>query len=209
MRAAPVGLLLSHDPAALIRTAHDQGRITHQDLRCSAGAIAIAGATAAAAAEGRIEAPVLCASLAEWTRPFDPILAAALEQLPHWAEDPPERAAPRIARIGSEPSYSDGWEGISPFVTPSVLWSLFSVLHSPGKYWEAVCTAIAVGGDVDTTAAMAGAIAGASVGLQGIPPELCGLVTDQGEWGYDALVHLATDLCNLHCELKPAPQPNI
>jgi ADP-ribosylglycohydrolase len=42
-----------------------------------------------------------------------------------------------------------------------VLWSLYSFLRSPEDYWETVCTAIAVGGDVDTTAAMAGAVSGA------------------------------------------------
>jgi len=202
MRSAPVGLLLAHDTEAMIRTAHDQGRITHQDPRCSAGAIAIAGATASVVAQGRVEASTLCASLAEWTRPFDPILAAALEQLPSWREEAPDRALTRIAGIGSEPSYSDGWEGISPFVTPSVLWSLYSVLHSHGDYWEAICTAIAVGGDVDTTAAMTGAIAGATVGLNGIPPEPCRLLSDQGTWGYEALVQLATDLHGLHRQLR-------
>jgi ADP-ribosylglycohydrolase len=46
MRAAPIGLFFCDDPEALIASAHDQGRITHQDPRCSAGAIAIAGAAA-------------------------------------------------------------------------------------------------------------------------------------------------------------------
>jgi ADP-ribosylglycohydrolase len=54
-----------------------------------------------------------------------------------------------------------------------------------------VCTAVAVGGDVDTTAAMAGAISGARVGLAGLPRSLARLVTDRGTWGYDELVDLA------------------
>lgn len=79
---------------------------------------------------------------------------------------------------------------LSPFVTPSVLWSLYAARRSPGDDWAAVCTAIAVGGDVDTTAA----IVGAAVGLGGIPREPAELVTDQGEWGYEALVGLARAL---------------
>jgi ADP-ribosylglycohydrolase len=111
---------------------------------------------------------------------------------------PPARALETIAPIGVHPSYMQGWEGISPFVTGSVLWSLYSVLRSPSDYWETICTAIAVGGDVDTTAAMAGAIAGAAVGLRGIPHEPARLVSDRGAWGYEALVELARELHAVH-----------
>jgi hypothetical protein len=114
----------------------------------------------------------------------------------------PAVAVTRIAAICRDAGYSDDWEGISPFVTPSVLWRLYSVLHSPDDYWEAICTAIA--GEVDTTAAMAGAISGALVGLRGIPAEPCSLLSDRGAWGYEALVQLATDLYNLNRRLSQA-----
>jgi ADP-ribosylglycohydrolase len=191
MRAAPVGLFFSGDPAAMVRAAHDQGRITHQDLRCSAGAVAIAGATALALTEPHVDPARVAARLSEWSRPFDPVLAAALERLPEWVRLPPPAASPQIAAVGVQPAYTDGWEGISPFVTGSVLWSLYAYLRHPDDYWAAVCTAIAVGGDVDTTAAMTGAISGASVGLQNIPERVARLVNDQGTWQYDELVQLA------------------
>ena len=54
----------------------------------------------------------------------------------------------------------------------------------------AVCTAIAVGGDVDTTAAMTGAIAGARGGLAAIPADLAARLDDQGTWGTEALIAL-------------------
>jgi hypothetical protein len=82
--------------------------------------------------------------------------------LPTSLHQPPARAVDWIGRVGLQPDYTDFWNGISPFVTSSVLWSLYSFLRSPDDYWEAICTAIAVGGDVDTTAAMTGAIAGPS-----------------------------------------------
>jgi ADP-ribosylglycohydrolase len=72
-----------------------------------------------------------------------------------------------------------------------VLWSLYSFLRSPNDYRETVRTAIAVGGDVDTTAAMAGAISGAYLGLDAIPESWARRVTDRGSWGYDELVGLA------------------
>src|ERR671929_480994 len=48
MRAGPVGLLFFDDLKRLAQAAHDQGVITHRDARCSAGAVAIAGAVALA-----------------------------------------------------------------------------------------------------------------------------------------------------------------
>lgn len=40
MQVGPIGLIFSDDSQQLIQAGHDQGRITHQDKRCSAGAIA-------------------------------------------------------------------------------------------------------------------------------------------------------------------------
>ncbi len=73
-------------------------------------------------------------------------------------------------------------EGISLFVTSSVLWALYSFLRSPDDYWETILTAIAVGGDVDATAAMAGAIAGARLGPAAIPTQLTPHIHDRGTW---------------------------
>ena len=89
------------------------------------------------------------------------------------------------------PGLNDGWQGISPFVTASVLWSIYSFLRSPDHYLESICTAIAVGGDVDTTAAMTGAMSGALVGLDRLPREVAQQVNDAGTWGHDELVGLA------------------
>lgn len=193
MRAGPVGLLFFDDAEALIRAAHDQGRITHADPRCTAGAVAIAGGVALALREGPLDPAPFTATLAAWTRPFDPLLADLLLGLPGWLSLSPEEAARMIAPAGLPPGRHADWPGISPFVTPSVLWSLYSFLRTPDNYWETVRTAVAVGGDVDTTAAMAGAIGGARVGLGAIPPRLARLVTDRGTWGYAELVRLARE----------------
>jgi len=191
MRAAPIGLIFFDNPPMMVQAAHDQGRITHQDRRCSAGAIAVAGAVALAVREGSFEVESFVLQLSEWTHPFDPVLADALGQMPRWVRSSPEEAVGEISRVGIGAGYADGWEGISPFVTSSVLWSLFSFLRAPDDFWEGICTAIAVGGDVDTTAAMTGAISGARVGLEGIPSPLAQRVNDNGTWKYDDLVDLA------------------
>jgi ADP-ribosylglycohydrolase len=199
MRSAPIGLLYAHDPEAMIRAAHDQGRITHCDPRCSAGSIAIAGAVAIALnEEGEVDAHSFCHQLSEWTYPYDSSFGEALQSLHSWLSEQPRLILKRIRQVGLEPEYmDDDWEGISPFVTSSVLWSIYSFLRSPDDYWEVICTAISAGGDVDTTAAMSGAIAGTRVGLNGIPKSAKCLITDQGTWGHEELITLAHDLFQL------------
>jgi ADP-ribosylglycohydrolase len=90
-----------------------------------------------------------------------------------------------------DPAHLDRWQGISAFVTPSLLWSLYAFLRSPDDYWETICTAIGVGGDTDTMAAIAGAISGARLGVEALPAELLGRLNDRGEWGAEALTELA------------------
>jgi ADP-ribosylglycohydrolase len=191
MRAGPIGLFYFDDPEGMVRAAHDQGRITHRDPRCSAGAVAIAGVVALALRGEQIDTSRFLTRLTGWAGQMDESVAYAIERLAGWVDLPAKEAAPLIASVGRTPDYVDGWQGISPFVTSSVLWSLYSFLRSPEDYWETVCTAIAVGGDVDTTAAMAGAISGAYLGLQAIPRRLAQYLTDQGIWGFAELIELA------------------
>lgn len=194
MRAAPVGLFYPHDVDSLVRVAHEQGYITHHDPRCSAGSIAIAAAVALVIT-GRFDAPdAFCASIADLMSPYHMVFSSLVRQLPEWVSMPPEDAVERISQAGVEPGYMTGWPGISPFVIPSVLWSLYAFLRHPEDYRAAVETAIMPGGDVDTTGAMTGAISGAYLGINAIPPHLASLVNDDGIWGYDELVKLA-DQC--------------
>jgi ADP-ribosylglycohydrolase len=193
MRAAPIGLFFFNKPEKIIQAAHDQGRITHSDPRCSAGSVAISGAVALVLLEKKIAPESLLLTLSEWTSTFDPGFASELMKLNELVSLAPEEAATFIAKAGVDEDYidEDGWKGISPFVVSSVLWSLYAFLRSPDDYRETVCTAISVGGDVDTTAAMAGAISGAYLGIGAIPPDLSSYLTDRGTWRYDELVHLA------------------
>ena len=191
MRAAPIGLFFFDDPEQIVRAARDQGRITHQDERCSAGALAVAGAVALALQNEVIRVPDFLSRLSNWTATLESSLAVGIQHLVDWVPLPPENAANLICRFGLDPGSPEGWEGVSPFVTPSVLWSLYSFLKTPDDYWETIRSAIAVGGDVDTTAAMAGAISGAYLGLEVLPLDLAQRLTDRGTWGFDDLVDLA------------------
>ncbi|MCP5366541.1 MAG: ADP-ribosylglycohydrolase family protein [Hyphomicrobiales bacterium] len=200
MRAGPVGLMFFDDAVALCRAAHDQGRITHADPRCSAGAVAVAGAVALAMQGRPVDPRRFLDYLATWAAARDAGFAADLRRLADWVVLAPEDAVTFISRAGLPPDHRDMWPGISPFVVGSVLWSLYAFLRHPDDYMAAVCTAIAVGGDVDTTAAMTGAIAGARVGLAGIPADLAAHLTDQGDWGRAELVDLARAAWHLKTE---------
>jgi len=191
MRAAPVGLFYHDRPDEMIQVAHEQGWITHHDPRCSAGSVAIAGAVALAIRDEVGGCREFVSLLAGWMSLYDGDFAGLALRLPGWLEMDPFVAAKEIAAAGRENGYVEGWPGISPFVVPSVLWSLYSFLRHRGSYEEAVCEAIAVGGDVDTTAAMTGAISGAYLGLSALPSHLTRRIQDQGEWKYAQLVILA------------------
>ncbi len=204
MRAGPVGLFCFDDAAALASTAHDQGRMTHADPRCSAGAAVVAGTVAHGLRGPGLDRAGLLAELEALAAPFDAGFAAELRRMPDWLALAPERAGAEIADAGRAPDGpDDGWDGIAPFVVPSVLWSLYAFLRSPDDYWETVCTAIAVGGDVDTTAAMAGAMSGALNGIAAVPEDLAGSLNDRGSWTRGDLEALAAGCHDLKLGSEP------
>lgn len=147
MRAGLVGLLFFDDPEHMIEAAIDQGCITHQDPRCAAGAVAVAGAVALAATSERIEPTQFLGQLSEWVQKVHEPTAVSISQLLGWIALEREGAVDFITKLdntGEEVAEEE--LGITPFVTSSVLWSPYSFLRNPGDYWETICTAIAVGG---------------------------------------------------------------
>ena len=190
MRAGPVGLLFS-DRASICRVAREQARITHLDPRCAAGAAAVARAVSLAASRQPMEASAFVEEVAACASAEEAAFGEAILDLQRWISLTPSRAAQRLHDSGLDPAHMNRWQGISAFVIPSVLWSLYAFLRSPDDYWETVCTAIGVGGDTDTMAAMAGAISGARLGVEALPAELLTRLNDRGRWGAVELVELA------------------
>ena len=190
MRAGPLGILLP-DRVAMMRAGREQSRITHLDPRCAAGAITIARAVALAARREPVDAAAFLSDIAGCAEGDDASVAGAIRGLEDWVSLEPVAAARHVHEAGLDPAHMDRWQGISAFVTPSVLWSLYAFLRSPDDYWETICVAIGVGGDTDTMAAMAGAISGARLGVGSLPGDLLGRLTDQGAWGADDLAELA------------------
>ncbi len=201
MRAAPVGFLRSH-PEARARAAHEQGFCTHQDRRCSAGSVAVAEAVAILSAlpSGEpIDRDRFCTTLAERMAPWHEEFAGLVRTLPDLVDLPGDYALARIVHAGlieeEEAIQTEIWPGISPFVIPTVLWSLRCVLAHPDDFVAGVLATIEGGGDADSTAAITGAILGARLGVEGIPDPFAAMVHDQGEWGLTHLLDLASRFC--------------
>jgi ADP-ribosylglycohydrolase len=97
MRAGPIGLFFYDDPERLIQAAHDQGRITHLDPRCSAGTVAVAGAVALALRNETIDPERFLNQLSEWAEKLEPSVSGAIRQLSAWIALPPDEA---VAFIG-------------------------------------------------------------------------------------------------------------
>lgn len=195
MRAAPMGLFYHNDPEELVTMAVRQSFITHQDSRCAAGSVAIAMGVALLISE-QFELGTFLDRLTETVQPLYPYkynLGQGFQFLKNiWLDLSFEEALQAIQQYGN--NQANEWVGISPFVTSSVLWSFYSFLKSPDNYWEAICTAIKCGGDVDTTAAMTGALSGAYLGQNQLPLDLLEQLTDQEHWGIDELSELAIKL---------------
>ena len=163
----------------------------------------MAGAVAFASRPGVFVADQALVTVAEWAGAEDAATGTALGIVAEWLPLSPSRAAARLRAAGLDPAYAGEWRGISAFVIPSVAWSLYAFLRSPDDYWETVCTAIAVGGDTDTMAAMAGAMAGARLGPAALPGPLVDRLTDRGAWGAADLERLARECARLFTPSVP------
>jgi ADP-ribosylglycohydrolase len=197
MRVAPLGVLFGADRALLRSAAVSQSRVTHQDPRCAGAALAVAGAAALAMRPGPLDQRAFLGELTGLVAPESAEVAEVVRGLEAWWHLAPPAAAAHIRAAGLDPGHADPWQGISAFVLPSLAWSLYAFLGTPDDYWATVCTAIGVGGDTDTMAAMAGGIAGARVGVEGLPRQLVGRLNDQGTWRATELGALARDCARL------------
>jgi ADP-ribosylglycohydrolase len=171
MRTAALGLFFLRDPERLPAAVADIARITHQDPRSVAGGVAIARAAQLLATGESLEAIPFCRAVAAAMRPYEAAFADLVEALPSRFEDDRESALHAIAWAGSpRPEFSR--PVITPFIIPTVLAALWSVLRKPDSWSDAVAEAIGLGGDVDTLGAIVGALMGARLGASTIPAHL-------------------------------------
>jgi ADP-ribosylglycohydrolase len=182
MRIAPVGIAVPLDAAdegllALVDQVEAASRVTHNTGIALAGAAAVAaavsagvsGAGLAVATAEAVRAARIGAERGHWVAGAD--VAARIE----WAVG---LVAGRYQAQAAELIYT--LVGTSLATQESVP-AAFAVLAAvPGDPWRACLLAASLGGDCDTIAAMAGAIAGACAGTEAFPPEAIAVIDAHG-----------------------------
>lgn len=173
MRAHPVGLRFSDDPKRMVAEAQTQARVTHAHELGIEAAVLQTVATAYCLNHDTIIANDMLGTLRGFVRTeeFEWQLTTA-------------RALPPADTFAM---FGNGLEAHRSWTT-----ALLCFLVSPHDYPAVIGRAVALGGDTDTIAAMAGALAGAFNGVQSIPKPLMDRLEDQdGVPGRGMLLDLA------------------
>jgi ADP-ribosylglycohydrolase len=157
MRAAPYGVFAAGRPGEAARLVAIDGSVSHEGEGIYGGQAVAAGVAAAMAGA---PAPVVVAS-ALAVIPEDSWTARSLRRAVAVAHRG-ERAVRSAVVIGGYP-----WTDLAP---EAVALAFGAYATADGDFKEAVLTAVNMGRDADTTAAVAGALAGATQGFCAIPP---------------------------------------
>ncbi|HEY4176491.1 MAG TPA: ADP-ribosylglycohydrolase family protein [Kofleriaceae bacterium] len=156
MRSAPIGAYFCDDLGAVVQNAHRSAAPTHAHSEGIAGAVAVAVAAARVFA-GERDPAALMTAVFEHTPPGETRrrLARAKEMLN-------EEAITVATELGN------GSNVISSDTIPFAVWCAATHLDN---YAEALWLCGEVGGDIDTTCAIAGGIMVGACGLDGIPAD--------------------------------------
>lgn len=163
MRAPVIGLYAGSEPDLLRRLVRVSTRMTHTDERAEQGALIIARGCyrAMTASCGAVHWKDLLPDLRRWVtneamlEALDVVGTCLAENLP---------ADATVARLGLS-------RGVTGYIVHTVAMSLYCWLRNPTSFRDAVEDVILLGGDTDTTGAITGALAGATLGVEAIPPE--------------------------------------
>lgn len=162
MRAPILGAILGGDPVQLARYVEASTRITHTDPRAEQGSLAIALAAWHGLSRGPSGVDAEEVITAARRHVGDSDLSASLERIPR-----------RLAQGRTPREFAEELglsAGVTGFINHTVPVCLYCWLSHPDSYEETVSSIIHLGGDTDTTAAIVGGIAGATLGEVAIPP---------------------------------------
>ncbi|MCC6497600.1 MAG: ADP-ribosylglycohydrolase family protein [Propionibacteriaceae bacterium] len=166
MRIAPVGIATPPDPELLVAAVVAASRVTHNTSVALAGASAVAAAVSAGVAgagvTGAIDAAVVAARAGSKRGRW--VAGADVATRIRWAVDAVAGLADAAAC-----DLVHRLVGTSLATQESVPAAFALLSLHPEDPWLTCRLAASVGGDCDTIAAMAGAIAGACAGSQGFP----------------------------------------
>ena len=169
MRLAIIGACLPGDTERLVQFVRASTRLTHTDPRAEEGARAVA--LAASYGARHVAGDIDSEEFLRWLREHvegEELLEALAKVEDHLARNSPPVALADELGLG---------KGVTGFVNHTVPIAIFCWLRSPDDFRRAVEDVILLGGDTDTTAAIVGGLAGATVGATRIPEEwVSGLV---------------------------------
>ncbi|MFI6518314.1 ADP-ribosylglycohydrolase family protein [Spirillospora sp. NPDC050679] len=158
MRVAPLGAYFADDPARAAAEAALSAEVTHAHVEGIAGAVATAAAAAYAASHrgDRVD-------------PRD-LLDAALERttMGEYVRRGLRRARALLAKTPAEAAHELG-NGNRITAQDTVPYALWAAATRLTDFEAAVRACAMVGGDMDTTAAIAGGVVGAHLGEEGVP----------------------------------------
>ena len=183
MRVAPIAVLYAHDCAALAAAARESASVTHAHAIAIDAAVAQAAAIAAAL---RGESPLAAARKAATTAGLRDRIAQAAQLL-----DTRPAPAELAAALGNRPTAQKS--------VPAAIYA--AAAHESVE--PAITFAVRCGGDTDTLAAMAGAIAAARTGASTIPTDWLDAL-EQGPQGRSHVERLADRLVAARSNQDPA-----
>ena len=169
MRSSIIGVCLQSDTDRIARFTRASTRLTHTDPRAEQGALAIA--LAASYGARQLPSDIDPQRFLSWLR--EGVDGQELLQGLAKIEEHLERES-----LASEFADDLGLgKGVSGYINHTVPVALFCWLRSPNDFRRAVEDVVSLGGDTDTTAAIVGGLAGATVGASHIPEEwISGLI---------------------------------
>jgi ADP-ribosylglycohydrolase len=199
MRVAPIGIAAAGNPDLAARWAWEDGLVSHSGEGIYAGQ-AVAAAVAITMAGGDV----------------DEAFAAALDVIPSDSWTARSMLTGRAVVAAADSWTTAAREAVSELAVHRYYWAdlapeavslaFVAVLAGGGDFRETVLNAVNLGRDADTIAAMAGAVAGATAGIEAVPeewlpavavaPGVC-LATTKGMHPMD----VAVELCGLAAEL--------
>ncbi|MBI5108324.1 MAG: ADP-ribosylglycohydrolase family protein [Rhodocyclales bacterium] len=172
MRSGIIGAAVHSDPQRRRALVEASTRLTHIDPKALAGALAVAEVTARLASGTWTEQPATAelTALLHGISP-DPDWQACVGTIAEACASPDPIGAAHAAFAGPG--------GVSGYVLHSVPFALVAWHHHFGDFRATIEAVVLAGGDVDTVAAMAGAMAGAVTGPSGIPSDW---IDDIADW---------------------------
>jgi ADP-ribosylglycohydrolase len=204
MRAALLGVCLGRDRERLRAYVRASARLTHTDPRAERAALLVALAVHYGALHGpqAVRAGTFLPEVRDALSDADGELLDLLDKIEHCLR----RDAPAVELADALGLH----RGVSGYAYHTVPLGLYCWLRHPGDFRQAVEEVVVLGGDSDSTGAVVGGIAGATLGVRGIPADwLSGLLEwpRSVTWMQGLAERLARQFPSSGSPLRPGPLP--